>query len=218
MATPKLNLLAQRFMQQIQDPITIDSATGIIYPGNLIQTVAEIESILGDAMLKYINNVWTEAKSNRDIFIGFLPELFKPKTITFTHPSNTYYTELAGSDLFDLMDILDSNSGNTLIEVWNPVHLADAKAQTDPFYTGGSEMPGIIYQKPLIWLFPASIVATADYSINLNYISLPVNPVDGSYLTSGGDTDIQFNQNHLQDIADYATKLYKVDDYQEDPT
>lgn len=214
--TPKLNLLAQRFMQQIQDPITVDGS-GVITPGNVILTVAEIENFLGDAMGKYINSIWTQAKGNRDLFIRFLPELFKSKSITFTTPVNTFYTLMPGGGLFHLYDILDSNAGAVLIEAWNAVHLSDAVAGTDPFYLGTNTRPGIIYQSPLIYLFPATLVAAANYTMNLNFIQSAVSPDDGTYLTSGGNYDIPFNIQHIADIADYATKLYRADNFEEDP-
>ena len=82
----------------------------------------------------------------------------------------------------------------------------------DPFYAGSTSFPGIIYQAPILYLFPASLVATAAFTFTLNYIPLPINPDTGAYLTSGGTYDLPFTMESIQAIADIATDLFKKDD------
>lgn len=214
--TPKLNILAQRFMNGIQDPITIDSGTGKFSAGSIIQTVAEIETRLGDAMMKYMDDVWKAAKGNKQQFLTFLPELFKKVDTTLGTPNTSIYLEYPGLNLFDVYDILDSSHNTTLIEVWNQVHLADALAGVDPFYVGDADRPGMILQHPVVYFFPTSLAAATDYAVRFNYIQKPVNPEDGTYFTTGGTYDIPFSLNHINDIAETAVRMYRVDDFQED--
>lgn len=213
MATPKLNRLAQRFMQQIQDPITIDA--GVILPGQIIRSVPDIEHYLGMAMMKFIEEVWKQSQANANVMLRALPDLYQERTCTIA--AGTQKVDLSTTHA-DLWDPLDSRNGTTtILEVWHPIHLTDALNGTDPFYVGNSKRGGIIYQKPYLWIFPANLVDDVlDYNFTLCFIQAPLNPTDGTYLVSGGDYDIPFSDIHFTTISDIAEKLYKVDDYQED--
>ncbi len=210
MGAQKLSLLAERFLQQIQDPCTRDPDTFIItLGGSLITTVAEVSTYLGNAMLKYIERVRTETEGNNTAFIQLLPELQTFRPVTFTTPIQRL--EL-GAGYYDVLDILDSYNSTTLIEAWHKRYLNDALAGINPFYIGSANKPGIIFNKPFLYLFPASLVATANYNFDLQFIKLPVNPNDGKFLDVNGDDDIPFTIDRIQEIADIATELYRIDD------
>jgi hypothetical protein len=211
MATTKLDMLAQRFMQQIQDPIVHDPITQNLLPGNIIRTILEIQNYCGNACLKYVKNIWGMAKGDRNLFISFIPELFKTQTIQF--PNNTAEIDMTQAVLFkDFFDCLDSYNGTIPIEIWNPVHLTDALTNNDPFYAGSALRPGLIYQKPYLYLFPASLSGATGYPVSLNYIALPIDPSTGDFLVIDGNTDIPFSYDHIQEIADIAVQLYRTDD------
>lgn len=213
MPTPKLNDLAHKFMQKIQDPISEQS--GIILPGQIIRSVAEIEQYIGLAMMKFIEEVWMKAQGNAAAMLRALPDLYEERDLTI--PQATQKVDITNTHA-DVWDILDSRQGTTtILEVWNTIHLTDALNGSDPFYVGDSRRAGLIYQKPYVWVFPASLVpALTDYEFTLCFLKAPLHPTTGDYLTSGGNYDIPFSDIHLPTIASIAEKLYKVDDYQED--
>jgi hypothetical protein len=211
--TPKLNILAKRFQNQIQDPVTED-VNGNIVPGELVPTVAELETYLGNACQKYVEQVYTQSAGYQD-FITKLPELFKSFPVTFSQGSNVI--DLSNETyLKDVWEVLDSQSGSTLIEVWNKVHQADALTGNDPFYTADAEHPALIYNKPFLFIFPATITDDGNYGITLNYIKLPLNPETGEYLTINGGYDLPFTLKQIQDIADIAEQLYRKDSLEVD--
>lgn len=204
-------------MRQIQDPIT--ETAGVIGVGKLIRTRDEIHRYINSAMLNFIDAVWDNVEADKRMLLQKLPDIKKTQQITF--PLNKNKLDLSNSDsgnFRDMLDVLDSyKSDGTFIEVWNPDRLSDAQTGKDPYYTGTIKRPGIIYSKPNLYLFPASLVSEGDYVFILNYLSRPVNPETGEYLVSNGDYDIPFDDKSIQKIADIATTLYKVDDNQEDP-
>lgn len=213
MATPKLNRLAQRFMQQIQDPILIDA--GVIQPGQIIRSVAQIEHYLGMAMMKFIESAWQQAQGSGSMLLKAIPDLYHERECII--PAGTQKVDLSSTHA-DLWDPLDSRKGTaTILEIWNSIHLTDALNGSDPFYVGDARRGGLIYQKPYLWIFPATLVdPVVDYDFTLCFIQAPLNPLTGEYLVSGGDYDIPFSDIHFTTLSDIAEKLYKVDDYQED--
>ena len=71
-ATPKLDLLAQRFMAQIQDPVTVNGL-GNLNVGNLVRTIPDMSRYCGDAMLKYTQKTWDSVNGNEQMFLRKLP-------------------------------------------------------------------------------------------------------------------------------------------------
>jgi hypothetical protein len=212
-ATPKLDLLAQRFMAQIQDPVTVNGL-GNLNVGNLVRTIPDMSRYCGDAMLKYIQKTWDSVNGNEQMFLRKLPELFTVKSLTFPlHTNQVDLSNSANGNFFDVQNILDSYQGSTFIEVWDQDKLSGALSGSNPFHIGSSTRPGIIYEKPNLYLFPASLTASALYTISLCYIRLPIDPVAGGYLQIDGTLgDIPFTLQHIQEIADVAQSLYVTDD------
>lgn len=215
MATPKLNKLAQRFMQQIQDPITIDA--GVILPGTIIRSVAEIEHYLGMAMMQFIAGVQQQAQGSISLLLRALPDLYEEREVVFPSILSTADSKIdISSTHADLYDLCTSRGTGYIFEPWDPKHLSDVLNGLDPFREGSGRYGGLIYQKPYLWLFPKSIHVGSAYTVNLCFIKAPLNPLTGEYLISGGDYDIPFADVLFPQICNIATKLYKVDDYQED--
>lgn len=215
MATPKLNRLAQRFMQQIQDPIIVDPGNpDLLLPGQVIRTITEIEHYLGMAMMKFIEEVWKTAGANAGTMLRALPDIYKERDLTILTGTQKIDISTTHADVWDILDSRQSTV--TILEVWNAIHLTDALNGSDPFYVGDARRAGIIYQKPFLWIFPASLAAASDYTFTLCFLQAPLHPVNGTYLTIGGDYDIPFSDIHFNTIASIAEKIYKVDDYQED--
>jgi hypothetical protein len=212
MATPKLNALAKRFMQQIQDPIS--ELAGVIIPGQIIRSVADIESYLGMAMQKYIEGAWLQAKGDPGLLLRAMPELYKEREATVVTPNTTVDLSATHADIFD---ILDSRQGTTqIMEAWNPKYLTDALTGLDPFHQGDTRFGGLIYNKPILYIFPTDLAATVSFVFTLCFIQAALNPLTGEFLVSGGAYDIPFAELHYTAICDIAEKLYKIDDYQED--
>lgn len=213
MVTTKLNLLATRFMQQIQDPIFIDPVTNIVTPGQLIRSQTEIENYLGQAMNKYFEQVWEAVKGSQKDFLNVLPELLD--SISITYMIGDSVKDLSAlTNMFHVFDVSDSYIGTDQIEAWNQVHLTEALSGDNPFYSG-NPYKGMIYQKPNLYLFPANLTAIAAFTFNLQFIKLPVDPTTGQFFIINGNYDIPFQINHIAEIADIAVNLFKVDDLQE---
>lgn len=215
MATPKLKRLAKKFMQQIQDPVIDDPENSdLILPGQIVRTIPEIEHYLGMAMMRFIEGVWQQANANAGVMLRALPDIYQERDLTIL--SGQQKVDIASTHA-DVWDILDSRNGTTtILEIWNAIHLTDALNGSDPFYVGDERRGGLIYQKPFVWVFPASLSEATDYTFTLCFLQAPLNPTDGTYLTIGGDYDIPFSDIHFPTICDIAEKIYKVDDYQED--
>ncbi len=217
MAADKMKLLAERFLLQIQDVYSVDAITGDVLPGNLVRTIPELNNYLGQAMNSYFQSAWANSQGRKD-FINKFPELFgrTVSAIPFAMGATTINLSSVLYPYHDIFDILDSvfATGKT-IEAWNPVFLSDALAGTDPFYVGSADRPGMIWMNPVLYIFPLTLTATVGVSFTLNYIKLPVSPTTGKYLDVNGTEDMPFSIDHIKAIADIATQLYKVDDYQE---
>jgi len=231
MPTPKLNRLAQMFMQRIQDPILIDIAN-VILPGSVIRSVVEIEEYLDRAGMALFNASWKAAQpqneapgtvSHKNRFLNMFPELFKFKQVTLEYTSDNHsILDLSNptNQCFDIYDILDSikAGGGGLIEVWQQSKLADALAESDPFCSPPrvtASFPGMILQQPKVYFFPNNLAATT-YTFTLNYIQNLKNPTNGEILRSGGAYDIAYSEQHLEDVAELAAKIFNKDDFQED--
>lgn len=199
-------------MSQVQDPITI--LAGVIQPGVLIRSVAEIENYLGMACKKFIETAWIKAQLNPDTLLRAMPSLYFERPVTILQNQRSVDISTTHADIFELLD--SRNGATTLLEVWDPARLTGAISLTDPFYVGTARRGGIIFQRPYLWIFPASLAAAANYTFTLCFLRLALNPTSGAYLVSGGDYDIPFDEIYFPEIADIATKLYQVDDYQED--
>ena len=230
MATPKLNRLAQRFMQKIQDPIVLDEGTPEkFYPGSVIRAVKDIEEYLHSAGMKFFEQNWLASKpdnskagsiSHKRIFLNLFPELFSFTSITITFASGVSSIDLttANNDVFDILDSVKSGGGG-IIEIIDQDRLADALSGNDPFAASPyvtSSNPFMILQQPKLYLFPADIAQSVDYVFTLNYISNIKNPNTGDILRTGGDYDVPYSENNIDVIADIAASLYNKDDFQED--
>ena len=230
MATPKLNRVAQMFMQRIQDPILTDGGSPeLILPGSIVRTVAEIESYIHRAGQIYFDTAWKAAQpenempgsiSHKKKFLNMFPELFKFRGITFTYLTATSYVDVTTlyNDIFEILDSVKQGGGG-IIEVWDPSKLADCIAEADPFYSPPrvtSSNPGMILSHPRIYAFPNDIANTGGYTITINYIQNIKNPISGDILRSGGSYDIPYSEHHLDAIAEIAAKIYRQDDFQED--
>jgi hypothetical protein len=229
MPTPKLNRLAQTFMQKIQDPITLDGGSPEKFQaGTVIRTVDEIEQYLNSAGQRYFDATWKAAQplndepgsvSHKTKFLNLFPELFKFRSITATFAAGTTKVDIT-TGFNDVHDILDSvkSGGGGLIDVWDQTMLADALAESDPFYSPPRvtiNTPGMILSQPILYLFPNDITATT-YVFTLNYIQNIKNPDTGDILRTGGDYDIPYNEVHIEAIAEIAAGLFNKDDFQED--
>lgn len=230
MATPKLNRLAQMFMQRIQDPILLDGGSPeLILPGTIVRTVAEIESYVHRAGQQYFDNAWKISQpenempgslSHKKKFLNVFPELFKFRSITLTYASAVSRVDLTTvyNDVFEILDSVKSGGGG-LIDVWDASKLADAIAEADPFYSPPrvtSSTPGMILSHPYLYGFPNDIADPGGYTFTLNYIQNIKDPITGDILRSGGTYDIPYSEHHLDAIAEIAAAIYKKDDFQED--
>jgi len=227
MATPKLNRLAIAFMQRIQDPIT--ESAGVITAGQLIRSVAEIESYVHRAGQIFFNGAWNAAQpenespgsmSHKNKFLNMFPELFKFRSITLTYASAVSRVDISTvyNDIFEILDSVKQGGGG-LIEVWDPSKLADCIAESDPFYSPprvNSSTPGMILSHPYIYGFPNDLADPGGYTFTLNYIQNNKNPITGAILVSGGTYDVPFSEHHIDAIAEIAVGIYKKDDFQED--
>lgn len=218
MAAPKMKILAKRFLLQIQDIYAEDPGTGNVLPGNLVRSIDELNTYLGQAMNQYFDTLWKASKGRQD-FINQFSDLFgrTAAAIPFGVGITSIDLSSLGSPYKDVFDVLDSAfSPSGIVEAWNSVYLADALAGNDPFYVGSSTRPGMIWMNPILYLFPLNLTATVAFDFILNYIKLPVSPSTGQYLDVNGTEDIPFSIQHIKAIADIAAALYDVDDDKED--
>ena len=230
MATPKLNRLAQRFMQKIQDPILLDGGSPEKFiAGTVIRTVVEIEEYLHAAGMMFFEQRWLSAKpedskigsiSHKRNFLNMFPELFKFASVTVTYTAGVSSVDLT-TIRYDIFDILDSvkSGGGGVIEIIDQDRLADALSDSDPFLTTPhltNSNPVMILQQPTLYLFPNEIANPTDYTFTLNYISNIKDPGTGDILRTGGTYDVPYSENNIDAIADVAASLFNKDDFQED--
>lgn len=230
MPTPKLNRLAQMFMQRIQDPISLDGGTPEKFlAGSVVRSVAEIESYIHRAGQQYFNSAWKAAApegempgtpSHKKKFLTMFPELFKFRNITLVFASAVSRVDLSTvyNDVYEILDSVKSGGGG-LIEVYDASKLGDCIAESDPFYSPPrvtSSNPGMILSQPYLYGFPNNIADPGGYTFSLNYIQNNKNPLDGSILVTGGDYDVPYGEQHLDLIAEVAASIFNKDDFQED--
>ena len=118
MPTPKLNRLAQLFMQRIQDPVTLDGGSPEKFnAGTVIRTVKEIELYLHTAGQIYFDAAWKQAHqtadqppsvSSKTRFLNIFPELFTSRAIAPSYGADNVSSKNLSSGFNDVHDILDS--------------------------------------------------------------------------------------------------------------
>jgi hypothetical protein len=214
----KMKMIAQRFMQQITDVYQVDGV-GNVLPGNLVRSVDLINSYIGQAMIAYFDSIMKPSAGRQD-FLNKAPEFFgRTGLLTLPHGSTTYdlSTLVSNKDVYDVLDSCTPSAG-IVLEAWSPIHLNDALTGNDPFYQGTALNPGMIYNAPILYLFPITLAAAASYNFYLNYIKNPISPTTGTYIDVNSVTeDCPFSFSHLQNIADLAVKIFDADDLKEDP-
>lgn len=230
MPTPKLNRLAQIFMQRIQDPITLDGGSPEKFiPGQIIRTVQEIERYLHTAGQSYFDAMWKAAQPTEDLpgsfshktkFLTMFPEMFTFRSITvpFVTPNSVLDLTVANNDVHDILDSV-KNGGSGVVEVWDASLLGEALAQSNPFYSPPrvtSALPGMILQQPLLYLFPINISQTASYVFNLQFISNIKDASTGDIIRTGGTVDVPYSEMSIDQIAEIAVQIFNKDDFQED--
>lgn len=230
MPTPKLNRLAQMFMQRIQDPILLDGLSPEKFlPGSVVRTAVEIEEYIHRAGMMFFQGAWMRAQpteeapgslSHKRKFLNAFPELFKFRSVTVAYASSVSSVDLtvAHNDVYDVLDSVKSGGGG-IIEVWDPTNLADAIAEANPFLITPrvtSANPGMILSQPTLYVFPNNIADPAGYTFTLNFIQNIKNPTPGDILRTGGTYDVPFSEAHLDTMADIAAGIFNKDDFQED--
>ena len=143
---------------------------------------------------------------------------FKQITVPFVTPNSFIDLSSSNNDVFDILDSVKKGGGG-LVEVWDQRHLADALAESDPFYSPPRVIiaaPGMILQQPRLYLFPINISDPTAYVFNLQYIRNIKNSTTGDIIHTGDDNDVPYSEHSIDQIAEIAVQLYKKDDFQED--
>jgi len=207
MATTKLNMIAQAFMRIILDPVT--ETDGVIQPGKIITEVAEIETYISRAMMNLVSETWQAAAGNWMKLMKLYPDLIKIKPVNAVFQDGISFVEKTGeNEILDLFYVLPSSSGTIKIDVWNPAKFTDIITGADPILIADVEHPAMMYLDGKIYLFPQNIAEISEFSFSLVYLRLPLNPLTGDILRSGGAYDSPFSEDNYSAIAERAAKLY----------
>jgi len=215
-----MKIIAQRFLNQIQDVYNVDPGSGNVLPGNLVRSIDSLNSYIGQAMTAYFDSMM-KAASGRQDFINKVPEFHSITGLITIAMAGSTVLDLStlgnNKDIYDVLDSYTTVSGVKL-EAWNQIYLNDALTGSDPFYVGTAAHPGMIYMPPKLYIFPITLTVSSSFGFYLNYIKNPVSPTTGQYYDVNSLTeDCPFSITHLQNIADLAVKIFDADDLKEDP-
>ena len=208
MATPNLNRVMKIFMRRILDPVV--ESGGVILPGKIILTTADIEEYVSRAMMSLVNMYWEKYEGDIIAFTQMFPEL--QKTINVASVLSGSYltvdldTTTTLADYFQALPSYKIGSPNLKIDVWNSAKFADLVSGDNPFMIAPSTRPAFVEVDRKLYLFPVSL--GDDYHWTFVYLFVPLDPETGDRLTSGGTYDSPFTAQWDDKIAEIAEKLY----------
>jgi hypothetical protein len=201
MPTVKFDTILQEFSKRIGD--RLDSAFtpgGGAFPAGTILAAVDAIAYVNKALHAYHGAIWENVQGDHQAFARFFPELITPPiAVTFTagiytilNP-NLHYFKLFGA----------YKTSTNVIRIEDEQALSVLMVGKYPLHEPAADKPIIVPVKDKLYIFPASETAG-----NILFITQPLNPTTGLFLTQNGTYDSPFYDSRNHAIATMAEQLY----------
>lgn len=198
--TPNFDLISVELSRRVGHPVASANADADSL------TAAERTSYVNKALHKLFNDMWVGVKGSAAAFANIFPELITiSAAVTLTGGNYTIanpyldFAKLIGCKL----------STDKYVKVWPPDYWSTIETG-DNYQLNSSiaaDKPAVIQMNNILYFYPKNSVFTPI----LQYIKLPLNPIDGSFLTQGGSYDSPFLPHWNSKIASIAEELFLKD-------
>ena len=200
MATPKFDLISVEFSRRINDPVTAAANAGKVLRAD------ERTAYVNKALFKYQHDIWMQLGGDVKKFIQVFPELVVIRTVLIG--ASAHYTIANPNlDFFALVSGKLATSGKYVNAAPKEKYQIFTSG-FNPTFAPTADYPQMVELSGTIYMFPTTIVST---NLEIAFISLPVNPTDGAFLTQAGMYDSPFYDLHNSAIVDIAEELYRID-------
>lgn len=206
MATDKFDKISIEISNRVGDPVAAGGTNG-----KWLTAVAR-NAYVNKALFAYFNEKWNYAqtlyeKVNPNIsviqhFANILPELISsPTDITLTSGNYTI-----ASPNFHFFKLMSAYTGSYFIRVLDESQYAVIKTNQSSLITPTAKNPVAIEFNNTIYFFPES----STFTPTILFVTQPLDPTTGGFLTQGGSYDSPFNNQHNSKIAEIAEKLIRI--------
>ncbi|OIO19440.1 MAG: hypothetical protein AUJ54_06630 [Ignavibacteria bacterium CG1_02_37_35] len=200
MATPKFDRISVEFSRRINDPVAAADNAGKVLSAD------ERTAYVNKALFKYQHDIWMQLGGDVKKFIQVFPELVVIRTVLIG-ASARYTIANPNLDFFALVSGKLATSGKYVNAAPKEKYQIFTSG-FNPTFAPSTDYPQMVELSGTIYMFPTSIVST---NLEIAFISLPVNPTDGAFLTQAGAYDSPFYDLHNSAIVDIAEELYRID-------
>ena len=207
MATPKFDRVSVEISNRVGDPVATAGLSGKWL------TATARNAYLNKALFIYFNQNWEAAQKLYEAnprvsviqhFANILPELVRSTASAVSLTSGNYTIATPNLDFYKL---IGASVGSTiLIRVLDESMYISIKTGKNAIIKPTAKKPVAIGFNNTIYFFPEGSTFTPD----LLFVTQPLNPTDGSFLTQGGTYDSPFTDQHNSRIAEIAEKLIRV--------
>ena len=198
--TPNFDLISVELSRRVGHPVASANADADSL------TASERTSYVNKALHKLFNDTWIAVKGNVTAFTSIFPELIAiSSAITLTGGNYTIanpyldFAKLIGCKLST-----DKYVKVMPLEYWSTIETADNYQLNASI---AADKPAVIQMNNILYFYPKNSLFTPI----LQYIKLPLNPTDGSFLTQGGTYDSPFLPHWNSKIASIAEELFLKD-------
>jgi len=200
MATPRLDLISVEFSRRINDPVAAAANAGNVLSAD------DRTAYVNKALFKYQHDVWMQLGGDVKKFIQVFPELVVIRTVLLG-ASASYVLANPNLDFFALVSGKLATSGKYVNAAPKEKYQIFTSG-FNPTFAPTTDYPQMVELSRTIYIFPTTIAST---NLEVAFITLPVNPTSGAFLTQGGSYDSPFYDLHNSAIAEVAEELYRTD-------
>jgi hypothetical protein len=201
MPTVKFDTILLEFSRRIGDRLDTAFVPGAgAFPAGTILAAVDAIAYVNKALHAYHGSIWEGLRGDSQEFARFFPELITPPiAVTFTaglytiaNP-NLHYFKLFGA----------YKSSTTIIRIEDETALPALFTGKYPLHPPAADKPIIVAAKDKMYIFPNS-----ETSANILFVTQPLDPTTGQFLTQNGSYDSPFYDSRNHAIATMAEQLY----------
>lgn len=213
MATKKFDRICKDFVARIPTEFKADFVPGTMampdtYFGKLTADV--VSNYVNRAMQKVFNDYWTMFAEKLDDplkqMIKTFPELVK---LSGDVNRDDYVIASPHLDFYKIIGAVANTTPNkTYIKIWDEHKYTLALTQEYEEYVATDENPAIIQIQNKLYYFPIASGGGGVTKMNFHYLSVPVAPTTGGFLTQNEGTDSPYFDHWNKIIADEAYLMF----------
>lgn len=196
--TPKIDRICTEFVRRIGEQFKTAFTIGTAMPDTNNLTASTVEDYVIRAMLMLYNNYWTAEEMSSGKFVSLFPELVR-------HSDEVDLTAgiyAIDNPYKDFKALIGGLAGGKSVRLMPPEFYSSAKSRTiaSTQYPAAFDMDGSIY-----------VIPTTITNLEMVYLSYPVDPLTGAFLTQNGSYDSPFKEHWNSEIAKLAQDLFNIE-------